>query len=88
MLYRHSIMPYFISATKSGLALAWKAGIAAEVLCTPDNSIGLMLHESKIYLEFPTLFAWTLTVVLFSFVFEKLLVYFAGLFLGKGRRKV
>lgn len=88
MLYRHSIMPYFISATKSGLALAWKAGIAAEVLCTPDNSIGLMLHESKIYLEFPTLFAWTLTVVVFSFIFEKLTVFLAELFLGKRRRKI
>lgn len=87
MLYRHAIMPYFVSAVKSGLALAWKAGIAAEVLCTPDNSIGLMLHESKIYLEFPTLFAWTLTVIVLSFAFERLAVGVAELFLGKGRRK-
>ncbi len=88
MLYRHAIMPYFVSAVKSGLALAWKAGIAAEVLCTPDNSIGLMLHESKIYLEFPTLFAWTLTVIILSFIFERLAIGLAELFLGKRRRKV
>lgn len=88
MLYRHSLMPYFVSAVRSALALSWKAGIAAEVLCTPDNSIGLMLYESKIYYEFPTLFAWTLTVIILSFLLEKLLVKLTEHFLGKGRRKV
>lgn len=87
MLYRHSLLPYFVSATRSALSLAWKAGIAAEVLCTPQNSIGLMLYESKIYFEFPTLFAWTLTVIILSFILEKAVVFFAEILLGKGRRK-
>lgn len=88
MLYRHSLLPYFVSAVRSALSLAWKAGIAAEVLCTPLNSIGLMLYESKIYFEFPTLFAWTLTVILLSFILEKTVVLLAEKFFGKGRRKL
>ncbi len=87
MLYRHTLMPYFVSAVRSALSLSWKAGIAAEVLCTPMNSIGLMLYEAKIYFEFPTLFAWTLTVIILSFLLEKTVVFFAEILLGKGRRK-
>ena len=88
MLYRHSLLPYFMSAIKSALALSWKAGIAAEVLCTPRNSIGLMLHESKIYFEFPTLFAWTLTVVLLSFILERIVVFATELIAGRVGEKV
>lgn len=74
-LYVPSILPYFMAACKSSLGLAWKAGIAAEILATPDNSIGKELYFSKTYLETPTLFAWTLVVILLSLFIEKLLVY-------------
>lgn len=87
MLYRHSLLPFFVSAVKSGLSLAWKAGIAAEVLCTPKDSIGLMLYESKLYFEFPTLFAWTLTVIILSFLFEKTVVAVTEILLGRWRHK-
>ena len=30
-----SVIPYFSAACRSSLGLAWKAGIAAEVICTP-----------------------------------------------------
>ncbi len=82
MLYRYSLMPYFISSLKSGLALAWKAGIATEVLCTPDGTIGKMLNESKLYMETPALFAWTLTVVLLSLILEKSATYLSRRLLG------
>lgn len=87
MLLKPSLLPYFLSAVKSGIALSWKAGIAAEVLCTPENSIGKYLHESRLYLEFPTLFAWTLTVIILSFFFEKFVVLIIEKLLGRGRRK-
>ena len=75
MLYIPSVMPFFSAACTTGLGLAWKAGIAAEVLCTPKNSIGKELYSAKIYLETPDVFAWTLVVIVLSFVIEKLLVY-------------
>jgi NitT/TauT family transport system permease protein len=70
-----SLKPYFVSACRTSLGLAWKAGIAAEILATPDHSIGKELYFSKTYLETPTLFAWTLVVILLSLLIEKLLVY-------------
>ncbi|MBQ9086184.1 MAG: ABC transporter permease subunit [Clostridia bacterium] len=74
-LYVPSVVPYFMAACKSSLGMAWKAGIAAEILATPDHSIGKELYYSKTYLETPTLFAWTLIVILLSLIIEKLLVY-------------
>lgn len=69
-IYIPYVMPYFSSALKSSLGLAWKAGIAAEVLCSPKYSIGRMLFESKTYLETEDLFAWTFTVIVLSLAIE------------------
>lgn len=52
----------------SGLVL--KAGIAGEVIGLPDNSIGKNLYNTKIYLDMPSLLAWTLTILILSFIFE------------------
>ena len=74
-LYVPSVAPYFMAGCKSSLGLAWKAGIAAEILATPDHSIGKELYFSKTYLETDELFAWTLVVILLSLVIERLFVY-------------
>lgn len=73
-LYIPSFLPYFYSAVKTSLGLSWKAGIAAEVLCTPANSIGKRLYESKIYLETVDVFAWTAFVIILSLILEKLIL--------------
>ena len=65
-----SILPYFLSACRSAVSLAWKAGIAAEVLCVPKNSLGRAIYEGKQYLLTDELFAYTLTVVLLSVAIE------------------
>jgi NitT/TauT family transport system permease protein len=54
------------------MGLAWKSGVAAEVLCQPKLAIGSELYYSKIYLETPELFAWTALVIILSFILEKL----------------
>lgn len=72
-IYAPSILPYFLAACRTGLGLAWKAGVAAEVLTVPKNSIGQMLYESKLYLETTDLFAWTVAVISCSLIIEKLL---------------
>lgn len=69
-----AVLPFFSAGVQSAVGLAWKAGVAAEVLCTPKTSIGSALWDSKTYLMSEDLFAWTLTVILFSIVIEKLLV--------------
>ena len=80
-----SVLPHFRAALSSALGLGWKAGIAAEVLTVPKRAIGRMIYESKLYLETTELFAWTLTVILLSFVIERLLLRLV-LLPGSGRR--
>ncbi|MDD2418647.1 MAG: ABC transporter permease subunit [Oscillospiraceae bacterium] len=78
-----SVMPYFMAACTAGMGLAWKSGIAAEVICRPPFSIGNQLQNAKSHLETPQVFAWTITIILLSLVLEKLLVSFAA---GFGKR--
>ena len=82
-IYVPSVLPSFLAAMRSVLGLAWKAGVTAEVLTVPTRSVGKMLMESKLYLEIPGLFAWTLVVILCSLAIEKLLIA-AVARLGKG----
>ncbi len=69
-LYIPTLLPYLGAACKTSLGLAWKSGIAAEVLCVTKDSIGEGLYLSNIYLETSELFAWTVTVVLMSVMLE------------------
>ena len=71
-------MPYFFAAAKASLGMAWKAGIAAEVLCIPERAIGTQIYFSKTYLETTELFAWTLAVIILSVIIEKLLIFGLG----------
>ena len=65
------LRPYIFSAFEISIGMAWKAGIAAEVIGVPAGSIGKMLYNAKIYLATPELFAWTVIIVVISVVFEK-----------------
>ena len=65
-----SVRPYFISSVRMSIGLAWKAGIAAEIITMPKNSIGTMIGEAKQYIETPVMFAWTLTVIVLSLLIE------------------
>lgn len=77
-LYVPTVAPYFLAACKSTLGLAWKAGISAEILCTPQRAIGTELYFSKTYLETAELFAWTLVIIVLSIAIEKLFVFSIG----------
>lgn len=69
-VYAPSILPFFLAACRTALGLGWKAGVAAEVLCVPEHSIGRAIYEGKLYLFTDELFAWTLVVVLISMAVE------------------
>ena len=70
-IYLPSVIPYFSASVKAALGLAWKSGIAAEVISLPDGSIGERVYEAKIYLSTPDLFAWTLVIIVLAFLFER-----------------
>lgn len=65
---------HVVSACEISFGLAWKSGIAAELIGYPDGSVGEKLYYSKVYLETVDLFAWTAFIVLFSVGFGKLLL--------------
>lgn len=70
-IYLSQILPYLLTACTISLGLCWKAGVAAEVIGVPAGSIGEKLYHAKIYLNTPDLFAWTIVIVVISFIFEK-----------------
>ena len=72
-----AVLPFFTAACRIGVGLAWKSGIAAEVIGLADGSIGERLYEAKILLSSADLFAWTAVIIAVSFGFEKLVL--AGL---------
>ena len=76
------MIPYVLSSGKAALGLAWKAGVAAEVLALPKVSIGKMISDAKLYLETVDLYAWTLAIILLSVFLEKVLLHFLPV--GKG----
>ena len=74
-VYFNSSLPYIKAGMISALGIGWKVTSAAEVLSLPKYSIGRFLYDSKVYLEIPDLFAWTIIIVSLSFLFENLLKY-------------
>ncbi len=64
------VRPFFLSACRTSLGLAWKAGIAAEIIALPRRSIGTMISNAKQYLNTEEMFAWTLAVVILSLLIE------------------
>lgn len=74
-IYVPSVKPYFLAACTTALGLAWKAGVAAEVITHPKYGIGSEMYFSKVELETADLFAWTLVVIVLSVVCEKALLY-------------
>lgn len=82
-IYLPYLVPYLESAISISLGLAWKSGIAAEVIGLPDGSIGERVYEAKIYLSMPDLFASTVTVIILAFVFERVFLYLSRIILRR-----
>lgn len=79
-IYRPALKPFLFSSLKISLGMCWKSGVAAEVIGTPDYSIGERLYLSKVYLDTADLFAWTAVIILLSMLFEMLVLRLAESF--------
>ncbi|WDV44446.1 ABC transporter permease subunit [Clostridiaceae bacterium M8S5] len=71
-VYLPSIVSYVFAGISIGWGMTIKAVVAAEVLSQPPMSIGTVLQDESIYLETAGVFAWTIVIVVMSFVFESL----------------
>ncbi|MBQ6568846.1 MAG: ABC transporter permease subunit [Clostridia bacterium] len=67
------ISPYLRTGCITGLGIAWKSGVAAEVICNPGGSIGALLQGAKTAINYERVFAVTLMVVLLSLLLENIL---------------
>ena len=77
-IYIPSVYPYFIAGVSTSLGLAWKSGVAAEILGSTQNSMGQQINDAKVYLDSEGKFAWTVVVIVLSIVFERLIVWVLG----------
>ena len=78
------ISPQIISSAVTCLGLAWKSGIAAEVICETGGSLGELLKSGKETMNYDETYAVTLTVIILSIIIE---FFFKGLLkLLKDRR--
>ena len=66
-----TVRPYLRAAVMTGMGMAWKGGVAAEVIATPRQSLGSHLYDAKVYLDTPSLFAVTAVVILLSILLEQ-----------------
>ena len=69
-LYFPAILDHLLPAVLTSTGLAWKSGIAAEIISYTKNSIGKEISDSKNLLEGADMLAWTLTVIILSFIIE------------------
>ncbi len=78
------LAPYFYSGGLTSLGLAWKSGIAAEVISYPRIAIGKVMNYAKTALDTADVVAWTVVVVALSIIFEGIF----KLLFKKGGRKL
>ena len=64
------VRPYFAAAVATGLGFAWKSGVAAEIICRTELSLGSMLWSSKTAVAYDEVFALTLVILLWSVALE------------------
>jgi NitT/TauT family transport system permease protein len=80
--FAHVCIPASMGYIRAGLSLcaglSWKSTVAAEVLSSPRVSMGYHLLMGKMYVDGPSLFAWTVAIVLLSIAFEKALKALLG----------
>ena len=78
-IYVPNAIPYVLSACSLAVGMAWKSGIAAEIIGLAKNSIGNELYKAKLYFMIPELFAWTIVIVILSIVCESVIKFFIKL---------
>lgn len=68
-----TLFRFFVPAVFTASGLAWKAGIAAEIIAYTKNSIGKEISDAKNFFDGAELFSWTITVIILSLLIEKLI---------------
>lgn len=78
LLVLPSVLKFLLPAIISSSGLAWKAGVAAEIITYTRLSLGEQIYNAKLSLDGPFLFASTLAVIILSLVIESLIKFLLG----------
>lgn len=70
-----TLKKYLIPGIITASGLAWKAEIAAEVIAYTGRSIGQGINDAKYNMDTPTVFAWTVVIIILSISLEKFTKY-------------
>ena len=81
-IYLPTLKPFLSSALSVGCGLAFKSGVAAEVIGFPKGSVGEAMYLSKVAFDMPEMLSYTVVIVIISVSIEKAL----GLLFRKGGR--
>ena len=73
-----SVLKFLLPAVISSSGLAWKAGVAAEIITYTRLSLGELIYNAKLSLDGPFLFATTCAVVILSLIIEALIKFLLG----------
>ena len=68
-----TLMKFLVPGLITSCGLAWKSGIAAEIICYTKNSLWQSIVDAKNYFESARMFAITAVVIILSIIIEKLL---------------
>lgn len=60
------LTPFLLTGISTGLGIAWKAVIAAEIITMPAYAIGTAMQRAQLELNSQALFCWTLVIMLLS----------------------
>jgi NitT/TauT family transport system permease protein len=72
-VYLPALRPSLRAACLTGIGFAWKAGVAAEVICKPRQALGTLLANGKAAVETVEVFAVTLVIVVLSLLLDSFL---------------
>lgn len=75
------ILNSLITSTVNSLGLAWKSGIAAEVICTTNCSIGYLIAKGKSGISNDEVFAATITIIIVSIIIEYFIKFLCNKYL-------
>ena len=78
-----AVLPPFRAAVSLAAGLAWKSGVAAEVIGISAGTIGEQLYAAKVYVRTADLFAWTLVIAVLAALLERLALKAVDVLAGK-----
>lgn len=73
-----SVLPFVLAASRTAVSMAWKAGVAAELIAIAGTTLGAEVYQAKLLLETDRLMAWTVAIVCCAFVSERAFLALLG----------